>query len=247
MPLTDNDTAATYKVLVLGDATVGKTALLRCLNGQNFIGKTRPTVAVDFIRKKFEVDGALIQLNIWDTAGQERFMSMTRQSYRNVKCVINTSCDYESVPIVMIGNKLDLSESRTVTISEAKKFTKKEMVFDFFETSAKSSENVYTAFHKLAYHVTEICNPKLMKSYHPKMIRPPEILEKTIKTRSPSLSKRKSAKCVIDLAGDRVIYIPEKTLPVGKHRHSFRKGNYKFSVRKKKKNQKFQCQCCAIS
>lgn len=44
MPLLETDCAATYKVLIVGDAFVGKTALLRCLMGYEFAPQSRPTV-----------------------------------------------------------------------------------------------------------------------------------------------------------------------------------------------------------
>lgn len=44
MPLSETDCAATYKVLIVGDAFVGKTALLRCLMGYEFAPQSRPTV-----------------------------------------------------------------------------------------------------------------------------------------------------------------------------------------------------------
>ncbi|XP_061194711.1 uncharacterized protein LOC133202850 [Saccostrea echinata] len=255
MPLSENDCAATYKVLIAGDAYVGKTALLRCLMGYEFSPQLRPTVAVDFVTKPFEVDGALIQMMIWDSAGQKRFMSMTRQQYKEVKgiavvfdisdrstfthlsfwlesinnCVSNFVCNYESVPIILIGNKADLKERRMVSISEAKKFANKEMAFDYFETSAKTGTNVFAAFQKLAYHVTEICNPQVMKSYHPHMLRPPEVL-----------AVKKSA---LPYKVENVTRIPEKFKPVGQLRTSMRGGKYKFRVRKRKKK---YAQCCSV-
>ncbi|XP_048735143.1 uncharacterized protein LOC125650700 isoform X2 [Ostrea edulis] len=217
-----------------------------------------PTDTVDFVTKPFEVDGALVQMMIWDTAGQRRFMSMTRQQYKEVKgiavvfdisdratfthlsfwlesinnCVSNFVCNYESVPIILIGNKADLKERRMVSISEAKKFANKEMAFDYFETSAKTGTNVFAAFQKLAYHVTEICNPQVMKSYHPHMLRPPEILERVTKRKS-------SVTCKVE----NVTRIPERFKPVGQLRTSMRGGKYKFRVRKRKKK---RAQCCTI-
>lgn len=258
MPLSETDCAATYKVLIVGDAFVGKTALLRCLMGYEFAPQSRPTVAVDFVTKPFEVDGALIQMMIWDTAGQRRFMSMTRQQYKAVKgiavvfdiadrstfthlsfwlesinnCVSNFACNYESVPIILIGNKSDLAERRAVSVSEARKFANKEMAFDYFETSAKTGTNVFAAFQKLAYHVTEICNPQVMKSFHPHMLRPPEVLDRATK-RKPNVP------CKVD----DVTRIPERIKPVGKFRTSMRGGKYKFRVRKRKKK---LSQCCSI-
>ena len=44
MPLSDKDCVASYKILILGDASVGKSALLRCLTGQKFQEKLYPTI-----------------------------------------------------------------------------------------------------------------------------------------------------------------------------------------------------------
>ena len=41
----------------------------------------------------------------------------------------------------------------------------KEMAFAFHETSAKTGQNVFDAFRKLAYHVTEICNPNVVRIF----------------------------------------------------------------------------------
>lgn len=205
MPLSEADCVATYKVLILGDASVGKTALLRCLTGREFQDKLLPTIATDFVRRKFEVDGALVELQIWDTAGQERFHSVNRWQYRGVKGVImvydvtdkstfthlsywmrsvneeisQIHNKYEVVPIVLLGNKSDLKSERKVKRKEGMKLAEKELASDFFETSARTGENVFDAFRKLAYCVTEICNPDVMKSYHPNMIRVQSSLSET--------------------------------------------------------------------
>lgn len=205
MPLDEDACQATYKILIIGDASVGKTALLRTLISEPFREKTRPTVALDFVRKSFEVDGAFVQLHLWDTAGQERFHSITKWHYRGTKGIVvvyditdretfhhlsywidsvnrdvsHTNNKYEAVPLVILGNKVDLSRERRVKAREGQKLAEKHMAFGFFETSAKTGENVVEAFRKMAYHVTDICDPRLMKSYHPKMLRPPEIVRKT--------------------------------------------------------------------
>ncbi|XP_033760663.1 ras-related protein Rab-13-like [Pecten maximus] len=205
MPLGEDACQATYKILIIGDASVGKTALLRTLISEPFQEKTRPTVALDFVRKSFEVDGAFVQLHLWDTAGQERFHSITKWHYRGTKGIVvvyditdretfhhlsywidsvnrdvsHSNNKYEAVPLVLLGNKVDLCRERRVKTREGQKLADKHMAFGFFETSAKTGENVVDAFRKMAYHVTDICDPKLMKSYHPNMLRPPDIVRKT--------------------------------------------------------------------
>eukprot|EP00105_Crassostrea_gigas_P044080 XP_019928228.1 PREDICTED: putative Ras-related protein RABA4e [Crassostrea gigas] len=169
---------------------------------------------------------------VFDIADRSTFthLSFWLESINN--CVSNFACNYESVPIILIGNKSDLVERRAVSVSEARKFANKEMAFDYFETSAKTGTNVFAAFQKLAYHVTEICNPQVMKSFHPHMLRPPEVLDRATK-RKPSVP------CKVD----DVTRIPERIKPVGKFRTSMRGGKYKFRVRKRKKK---LSQCCSI-
>ncbi|PVD23035.1 hypothetical protein C0Q70_16297 [Pomacea canaliculata] len=197
MPLEEKDCAATYKILILGENSVGKTAILNSLVGRDFKSSVLPTSGVDFVKKIFEVDGALVQLVIWDTAGQERFRSITRLQYKGTQGIIlvyditnpdsfsrltywmdsiqkeikHKHSAYEPIPIVLCGNKSDMEDQRKVETYKGEKFANQQMAFEFFETSAKCGLNIFQAFQRLAYHVTDICNPRLMKSYHPFMIR----------------------------------------------------------------------------
>ncbi|KAK6178560.1 hypothetical protein SNE40_013322 [Patella caerulea] len=220
MPLVDRDCCASYKVLVLGEASVGKTALVNCLMGREFRESMVPTIGVDFVKKIFEVDGALIQLVIWDTAGQQRFRTITRLQYRGVQGIVlvydatNPSSfshlaywissvhkemkqahnQYEPIPIVLCGNKNDLEDKKLVKRSKAYELAQKEMAFEFFETSAKTGSNVFTAFQRLAFHITDICNPKLMVSYHPYLIRRLEDIEPDLPKQQKNTKKKNKKK-----------------------------------------------------
>ncbi|XP_076081990.1 ras-related protein Rab-8A-like [Mytilus galloprovincialis] len=220
MPLTDSDCAATYKILVLGDTTVGKSSILRTLTGKDFVNKTLPTVGIDFVRRTFEVDGAVVKLNVWDTAGQQRFHSVTRKHYRGVQGIVlvyditdrksfthlsfwvdsvnkgitNSKNQYDTVPIILVGNKSDLEKDRQIEEEEGKELATKILAFDFIETSAKKNENVFMMFKRLAQYVTETFDPKVMKSYHPYMLRPPEIMEEKRKQNDNSKKKKKKKK-----------------------------------------------------
>lgn len=214
---------ATYKVLVLGETSVGKTALINCLVGREFQTSMLPTVGVDFVKKTFNVDGAKIQLSVWDTAGQERFRSITKMQYRGAQGIVlvydvtnsstfthlsywmnSINCEIshshnslEPVPIILIGNKVDLTEQIQVSTSKGKKLASKEMAFEFFETSAKTGKNVQQVFERLAYHITDICNPQLMSPYYPHFTVPEEEPPKVDITNSPSfkIKDEKIKKC----------------------------------------------------
>ncbi|KAH9502174.1 Ras- protein Rab-1B [Bulinus truncatus] len=217
MPIVDKECAACYKVLVVGDRSVGKTALLRTLANLDFKEKPVPTVGLDFISRIFEVDGTLVQLQIWDSPGHERLRSMTGQHYSGVQGLVlvydvTDELSFESIsywirtitndmetkksnylptPLILVGNKADLISSKKVCSARAEEFADKEMLFGCYETSAKTGENVIAVFHKLAYHITELQNPKLMTSYHPFLIRrTSKIASKP--THNDVLHKRKS-------------------------------------------------------
>jgi len=69
-PILNNE----YKLILIGDSSVGKTSLLKYFIDGEFNAKARTTVAVDFHSRLVEVKpGVNVKLQTWDTAGQERF------------------------------------------------------------------------------------------------------------------------------------------------------------------------------
>ena len=73
-----------FRIVLLGDSTVGKSALLRRFTDGCYIEISDPTVGVDFYSRLVEISpGIRVKLQLWDTAGQERFRSITRSYYRN--------------------------------------------------------------------------------------------------------------------------------------------------------------------
>uniref|UniRef100_A0A8D1LSX6 Ras-related protein Rab n=1 Tax=Sus scrofa TaxID=9823 RepID=A0A8D1LSX6_PIG len=79
-----------FKVLVVGDAAVGKTSLVQRYSQDSFSKHYKSTVGVDFALKVLQwSDSEVVRLQLWDIAGQERFTSMTRLYYRDASaCVI---------------------------------------------------------------------------------------------------------------------------------------------------------------
>jgi len=161
-----------FKILIIGDAGVGKSNLLLRYVKNEFASDMRSTVGVEFGTKMLKIDNYDIKAQIWDTAGQERYRAITSAYYKGAKGVlivydITKKNTFENVDkwlndfkmksdddaaIVIVGNKSDLINEREVSIEEA---TLKAQVnhLAFFETSAKENENVHSAFMSLMNQV----------------------------------------------------------------------------------------------
>ncbi|KAK8899975.1 hypothetical protein M9Y10_002298 [Tritrichomonas musculus] len=154
-----------YKVLIIGDSSVGKSCLLLQFSDQTFSDNYVSTIGVDFKIRTIDVNGRQIKLQIWDTAGQERFQSITanyyhgshaiaivyditsRQSFENVRKWI-TEVDRLANPQVcklLVGNKADLQDKREVSKEDGQSLADG-LGIPFMETSAKTAYNVKDMF-----------------------------------------------------------------------------------------------------
>ncbi|GAG69825.1 unnamed protein product, partial [marine sediment metagenome] len=80
-----------------------------------------------------------------------------RESFEKIKDwyeEINQLIDEKNIPIVIVGNKVDLSEQRVVSTAEGEGLAKSlsETGISYIETSALTGENVIDAFELIAYH-----------------------------------------------------------------------------------------------
>mmetsp|Transcript_15749 Transcript_15749/g.26798 ORF Transcript_15749/g.26798 Transcript_15749/m.26798 type:complete len:194 (-) Transcript_15749:190-771(-) len=161
-----------HKVIVVGAGGAGKSALTQRFMYGNFVEEYEPTTA-DSYRKIIEVDNEKCQLDILDTAGQEEYM---RDNYyrlgegfliiysiimRDTFVATNRFYDHilqvkgkEEVPLVLIGSKCDLESSREVRSNEGEELAAK-WGCPFFETSAKTEQNVHEVFTELVRIVKE--------------------------------------------------------------------------------------------
>ena len=151
------------QLLIIGDSTVGKTSIITRFANGTFNSNYLATVGLDNFTKDEIIDNKTIRIKIWDTAGQERYKSLTKGFFRNAEGVmlvydVTNSETYENlkywmqsiknnlgnsiddIPIIIIGNKIDCQE-REVSVEEAENFWK-EQGFPYFETSAKTGENI---------------------------------------------------------------------------------------------------------
>ncbi len=154
-----------YKVVVIGDGSVGKTTLILKYTEKRFRESYIPTIGVQWTVKNIEYKEYTVSLILWDIAGQDKFKLMRSNFYEGSDAVIIVfdvtsliSFDHaenwlkevqqycENVPYILLGNKIDLVEERTVTQEMIEKVTQK-YKFPYFETSAKTGENVIDMFN----------------------------------------------------------------------------------------------------
>ncbi|KFQ37633.1 Ras-related protein Rap-2c, partial [Mesitornis unicolor] len=151
------------KVVVLGSGGVGKSALTVQFVTGTFIEKYDPTIE-DFYRKEIEVDSSPSVLEILDTAGTEQFASMRDlyikngqgfilagffdQDIKPMRDQIVRVKRYEKVPLILVGNKVDLESEREVLSAEGRALAQ-EWGCPFMETSAKSKTMVDELFAEI--------------------------------------------------------------------------------------------------
>ena len=164
-----------YKCIVVGDGGVGKTALAVRLCKGFFIEDYKMTIDVDFYVKTIEIDDFNIKLQIWDTGGQERFNSIRSIYYRGARgaAIVFDLSNQESfehiprwvdeikretigdIPILLIGNKSDLINSREVTSEDIYNITRRFNLL-YMETSAKTGAEVSKGFDVLTHLIMDL-------------------------------------------------------------------------------------------
>lgn len=159
-----------FKILLLGSQGVGKSSLLGRFADNEFMDTYRTTVGVDFKIRTVDIDDKVVKLQLWDTAGQERFKTVTNTYFRGAHGVIVVyditdpksfsqineywlkEVEMHAPPnaaLMIVGNKSDLDDDRSVDQRKAKEFAKNKEAL-FLETSAKDGDNVNKAFLLLA-------------------------------------------------------------------------------------------------
>jgi len=163
------DNAVTYKLVVVGDGGVGKSALTIQFFQKMFVEDYDPTIEDSYIQH-VEVDRQVCVLDVLDTAGQEEFSALREQYMRKgdgfllVYSVIDAnSCknirqfynqilrvkDRKTYPMILVANKVDLVHLRKISEEEGRELAA-ELQIPYIETSAKVPPiNVDAAFHEL--------------------------------------------------------------------------------------------------
>jgi len=166
------------KLVVLGDAAVGKTSLINQYIDNSFHEDYKPTLGVNILTKdvyseEFDLNTRLI---LWDLAAQEKYalsrslffqgcsgalfvFDLTRPlTFTNIESLwyrdfLKFSKRPEGNDYLLIGNKIDLEESRSISRKEGESLSNQLNCIEYIETSAKNGSNVEEAFKKLVFHI----------------------------------------------------------------------------------------------
>ncbi|KAL3535761.1 hypothetical protein ACH5RR_004222 [Cinchona calisaya] len=162
------------KLVLLGDMGTGKTSLaLRFVKGQ-FHDFEESTIGAAFFTQVLSLNEATVKFDIWDTAGQERYHSLAPMYYRGAAAAvvvydITNTDSFERAKkwvqqlqrhgnshmiVVLVANKADLNSDRTVENEEGENYAKENGLL-FFETSAKSAQNVNELFYEIGLKIEE--------------------------------------------------------------------------------------------
>ena len=165
-----------FKILLLGDSSVGKTCFLKRYTDNTFQDAYLSTIGFDFKYKFVTLEeGKTVKVQLWDTAGEERFKTIAksyykgahgivliydvtnRKTYDNIRKWMNQIKDDSSsnISIILVANKIDCeNEFRQVTKEEGEVLAKNNNL-PIFEASAKDNINVEESFKYLIEEINK--------------------------------------------------------------------------------------------
>ena len=160
-----------FKVVVLGDPSVGKTSTILRFTDNVFLRAYIPTMGLNITQKIFNIETSIVELVLWDLGGQTKFESIRRKFYEGASFLLlifdltnpmsfaNVSKWHQDIKNYMennkalkgylIGNKNDLVKKRIVSEIDAKRLSYA-LDLEYLEISALTGYNVEMAFHKIA-------------------------------------------------------------------------------------------------
>lgn len=169
---------AVFKVCVFGDGGVGKTALTQRYVTGLFANDSKMTIGMDFHIKNLGHEDKKVALQIWDFAGEARFRFLLPSYVKGVSGAIfmfditrfsslkniddwmtvfkqGLRSEEITIPILMVGGKLDLAFKRALSAEESMELGKSRGLYDYLECSAKSGDNVENIFSTLTNTMLE--------------------------------------------------------------------------------------------
>jgi len=178
------DSDLTIKLLLIGNAFVGKTLIVQKFIDNTFSKTTLSTIGVDLQSKIIDINGKKVKYLIWDTAGEDRMKTMTYSYYRGCHVILivydvteqksfqNVTTWVECVDKfaksnvlrILVGNKTDLEDKRVISTEEGKKLAESNGL-KFYEISALKITGLYEMFEDIAKEYVEIYEQKAYKNF----------------------------------------------------------------------------------
>ena len=178
------DSDMIIKLLLIGNAYVGKTLIVQKFIDNSFSKSTVSTIGVDLQSKIIDINGKKVKYLIWDTAGEDRMKTMTysyyrgchvilvvfdvtdRKSFQNVTTWVECIDKFakSNVLKVLVGNKTDLEDKRIVTNEEGKKLAE-DNGLKYYEISALTIKGLHEMFEDIAKEYVEIYEQKQYKNF----------------------------------------------------------------------------------
>ena len=174
LPLTNNieeeELYNEFKIILLGDTTVGKTAFFRRFFLNEFSDSFTSTLGINETSKYVKIDNKIFKIQIWDTAGQKRFKTIPQKYYEKADGIIliyditneesfNNISQWtkdirktgnEHLIVYLLGNKVDLIEERKIYAEQGRQIAFNEKM-KFIEISCKWDLNVSDIVFCLVY------------------------------------------------------------------------------------------------
>jgi small GTP-binding protein len=168
-----------FKFVIIGDHEVGKTSIIRRFVENKFSFDYRATIGLNILAHSMEFYGNQIDFSLWDIGAQDYFRRFRKTyylgtqaafivsdisnqtSFDNIKKWYKELQDFvknKDIPIVIVGNKIDLSVERIVSYQDGVKYVNElakenhNQDISYIETSARTGENIEDAFTLIAYH-----------------------------------------------------------------------------------------------
>ena len=203
--LNPNEELINYKIILVGDSSVGKTCLLMRAVNNKFTENYQATIGFEFLLMYFQVNNVKIKLQIWDTCGQEIYRSLIQGFYRNTAAtiIVFSKTDRRSfdnlgswvkdvknnteqeIPLFLVGNKCDVENNLIeVTKEEGEQFMKQYNLKYYSDISAKTGYKVLDTFEEVAKTVyKDFCSKRNPKQKMNKMTleKKDELIEKSPK------------------------------------------------------------------
>ena len=168
----DSKNEEKIKIMILGNYSVGKTSFLIRFTKNKFDETYLATIGIDYIYRIINIENKQYKLMFYDTAGEEKYKSIPKNHIKNVQGIIlmyditnkksfDSIIDWisdvkeikgENFPMILVGNKIDLNESREVTEEMGYELAEKNQI-EFFETSNKDGTNIQEAGLEIVYKI----------------------------------------------------------------------------------------------